>query len=336
MHSKLYPICWIFSLLVLLLTSCESDRKTDVASIQMDMSTENLDEALLACKSPTEVQALLDQNPFVSALYFSDPGINPAQLPKQLFNIFQNPDFRDFKTQLDSQLGNRDTLIVEPLRNAFKIIKSHYPDFQPPKIKFMVSGFMGSDLYVSDSLILIGLDYFGGPASSFRPNVYDYQLFRYQKEYIVPSVIFFMAAKYNKTNTSDRSLLSDMISYGKDFAFTKEVLPQVPDSQILGFSDRDLRRAYHSQRDIWAFFIAGKLLYEKSDLVKQKYIGERPYTTEIGNKVPGGIGRWLGWRIVDVYMKKHKKVTLPELMRMDNAVNLLQESGYSGQEDEVE
>jgi hypothetical protein len=336
MHCKMYPVCWIFSILVLLLTSCESDRKKDVTSISMDLSTENLDKALLACKSAKEVETLLDQNPYVSALYFSDPAINPSQLSNQLFNIIQNPEFQDFKTQLDSLLGDRDTLIVEPLRNAFKIIKSHYPTFQPPKIKFMVSGFMGNDLYVSDSLVVIGLDYFGGPAARFRPNVYDYQLFRYQKEYIVPSIIFFMAAKYNRTNTSDRTLLADMIGYGKDFAFTKEVLPQVPDSLILGFSDRDLKRAYHSQRDIWAFFIAGKLLYEKSDLVKQKYIGERPYTTEIGDKVPGGIARWMGWRIVDVYLKKHKKVTLPELMLMDNPVNLLQESGYSGQEDEVE
>jgi hypothetical protein len=336
MHCKLYPVSWIFSLVVLFLTSCGSDEKKDIENIPMELSAENLDQALFACKTEGDVQALLDEHPYLGALYFSSAGFHPSQLAKQLYSTLQNPVFKSFSGQLDSLLGNRDTLIVEPLRTAFKNIKYHYPDFQPPKIKFILTGFMGNDLYVSDSLIVIGLDYFGGPEARFRPNVYDYQLARYQKDHIVPSIIFFMAAKYNRINPADRTLLADMIGYGKDYAFTKAILPQVPERLILGFSDQDLRRAYNSQTDIWAFLIAGKLLYEKSDLVKQKYIGERPYTTEIGNKVPGGIGRWVGWRIVDVFMKKHKNITLPELMQMDNPVNLLQESGYNGQKDEVE
>ncbi len=200
----------------------------------------------------------------------------------------------------------------------------------------MVSGFTGNDLYVSDSLIIIGLDYFGGPKARFRPDVYEYQLARYQKDHIVPSVIFFMAAKYNRISTTDRTLLADMIGYGKDYEFTKQILPKTSQSLILGLSKRDLERTYNSQTDIWAFFISGKLLYEKSDLIKQKYIGERPYTTEIGNKVPGGIGRWIGWRIVSLFMTEHPEVSLPDLMQMDNAVNLLEQSGYNGQKDELE
>lgn len=302
----------------------------------MEVFSENLDTDLFACKSVKDVQFFLDKYPYLKSLYFSDMGQDPSQLANRLYLILQNPHFQGFKSQLDTLIGNRDTLIVTPLKEAFKRIKSFYPGFKSPRIKFMISGFTGNDLYVSDSLIIIGLDYFGGPTARFRPAVYDYQLARYQKEHIVPSIIFFMAAKYNRTSPADRTLLGDMVGFGKDYIFTQKILPKTPQNLILGFSEGDLSRTYNSQADIWAYFLAGKLLYEKSDLIKQKYIGERPFTTEIGNKVPGGIGRWLGWRIVSRFMTEHPDVTLPQLMQMDNAVNLLQESRYKGQKDDEE
>lgn len=302
----------------------------------MAIETEDLDKELVACQSVKDVQIFLDKRPYLVPLYFPDTRMNAAQLAAQLFAISQNPDFQGFRNQLDSLIGDRSQLIVQPLTEAFKRIKNHYPKFTAPKVKFMITGFTGSDLYVSDSLIIIGLDYFGGPSALFRPDVFKYQLVRYQRDYIVPSVIFFMAAKYNRMDPADRSLLADMVGYGKDYEFTRQILPKVPLSHILGFSEQDLKRTDNSQTDIWAYFIAGKLLYEKADLIKQKYIGERPFTTEIGNKVPGGIGRWLGWRIVSRFAAEHPDVTLPQLMQMDNAVNLLQESGYNGQKDEAE
>ena len=328
-------LCWLFSFG---LFSCETEnqKEDEISSVKMEVFSENLDAALFACRSVHDVQVFLDKNPYLKSLYFSDMSQDPSQLASRLYMILQNPDFQRFHEQLDTLIGNRDSLIVKPLKKAFKRIALSYPDFTPPKIKFMITGFTGNDLYVSDSLIIIGLDYFGGPAARFRPDVYEYQLARYQKDHIVTSIVFFMATKYNRMNAADRTLLGDMIGFGKDYVFTQTILPKTPSSLILGLSESDLNRTYNSQKDIWAYFIAGRLLYEKSDLTKQKYIGERPFTTEIGNKVPGGIGRWLGWRIVGRFMAHHPEVTLPQLMQMDNAVNLLQESGYNGQKDDEE
>jgi hypothetical protein len=105
---------------------------------------------------------------------------------------------------------------------------------------------------------------------------------------------------------------------------------------IFGYSEANLKRTNVSQQAIWSYFIAGKLLYEKSDLKKKKYIEERPFTTEIGEKVPGAIARWVGWRIVDRFMIENSDVTLPQLMEIDNAARILQESGYKGEPDEQE
>ena len=319
-----------------ILLSCDGKDQKDRANLsgtKITLSVENLDDEMFKASSVKDVQSFLDKHSYLKAGYFTDFSGDSTQLASHLFEVLANKAFRSFKNEVDSIIGDKKTVILDPLAGAFDQIRKNYPSFRTPEIKFIMTGFTGNDLYITDSLIVIGLDYFGGPAARFRPNVFDYQLRRYQKEYIVPAIIFFMSGKYNKLNPSDGTLLADMIGYGKSFEFVKQVIPDCPDSLITGYSGENLRRTYNSQGDIWAYFITNKLLYEKNDLKKQKYIGERPFTVEIGNEVPGGIGRWLGWRIVNKFATEHPKMNLPELMNIDNAGYLFQESGYKGEKD---
>jgi hypothetical protein len=328
----------VFLLLAALSFSCKPDNRAvaDIKDIDLKVISENLDEELFACKSVTEVQNFLNKHPHLSRYYFSDAPVEPGKLAGYLFNILQNQDFQAFKSQLDSLIGDRQSVIVDSLTKAFKHIKYYYPAFAAPKVEFMVSGFAGSDLYISDSLIIIGLDYFGGPQAMYRPDVFDYQLRRYEKQHIVPSIIFFISNRFNKISTGDQTLLADMIGYGKGYEFVRYMLPGTPESLIIGYSEENYRKTYNSQQAIWSYFIASRLLYEKNVLQKRKFIEERPFTTEIGQKVPGAIARWVGWRIVSLFMKENPEVSIVELMEIENASRILQESGYSGQPDPVE
>jgi len=326
----------VFLSFVGLIMSCNhsSDKEPNVDAIEIDVAVESLEDSLFACQSVEAVGHFLDRYPFLSQVYFPDAMPQNSSLAPVLYEHIRNSALQGFKTELDSLFSDKSEDLVQPLEVAFKHIKYYYPQFKVPRVVTMVTGFMGSDLYISDSLIIIGLDYFGGPQATYRPQVYDYQLRRYQKEYLVPSILFFMADRYNRMDPSDNTLLADMVGYGKSFEFVKHCVPETPDSLILGFSARNLERTYNSQTKIWAFVVENRLLYEKAGLVKQKYVGERPFTPEIGPDVPGGIGRWLGWRIVSRYLDEHPEVTLPELMRNPNAQQILQQSGYKGQIDE--
>ncbi|WP_167268665.1 gliding motility protein GldB-related protein [Dyadobacter arcticus] len=326
----------IMIFLVVISFSCNTDKtqEADNSSTVSNLVSENLDQEFFACKSVDEVQGFLKKHPSLTKFYFADSSVDSTQLAQQLFSISQNPDFQSFRNQLDSLIGSRDETILKPLSKAFRQIRYYYPGFNVPKIQFMVTGFTGNDLYISDSLIIIGLDYFGGPAARYRPNVFDYQLRRYQKEYIVPSILFFESNQFNRINLGDQTMLADMIGYGKGYEFVKQIMPETPDSLIVGYSEENLGRTYNSQQQIWSYFIASKLLYEKSDLIKRKFIEERPFTSEIGAKIPGAIARWIGWRIVSRYVAENPEVTLPQLMEIDNAPRILQESGYKGQPDE--
>jgi hypothetical protein len=259
---------------------------------------------------------------------------NDSLLVDQLFNNVTNESLREFRRQIETELASQEFDLEKQLKSAFQFTKYYYPDFKEPKVKTIITGFLGNDLYVSDSLIIIGIDYFGGPKVDYRPNVYDYQLARYQKENIVPSILFFIADRYNTSQPEDRTLLNEMIGYGKAFEFVKHTSPFTPDSLIMGYTQETMNKCYYGQQDIWGYFVSNKLLYQTSDLQKQKYIGERPFTLEMGPQVPGGIGRWVGWRIVSRFMQEHPDMSLPELMRMSNSQKILEKSGYKGQVEE--
>ncbi len=308
-------------LLIIVLGACQNRSENQKVEIV------RLETELFATKS---VKALSEtiQNNSALRLYFG----NDSTVAPQLFQNINNGDLQQFNKDLQTQFGDMTDLKAQ-LSEALSNIKHEYPDFKAPKIATVVSGFLGSDLYLSDSLVVIGLDYFGGPMAKFRPQFYDYQLRRYQREYIVPSILFFLSEKFNKSTTTDKTLLADMIWYGKSFEFVKQTLPQTSDSLIIGYSEQQLADVYESQSDIWAYFIDRKALYQTTDTEKQRFTSERPATVEISQACPGGIGRWLGWRIVGEYLKKNADISLKELMDNSNAQQIFEQSKYRGEKD---
>jgi len=321
--------------IVLFAVGCrEKDRRAvDISGIRISMPVERLESELFACKSEAEVLDFLKRHPMLPAVYFPDLPGDTEELAAQLYEAISNPALTGFKEQLDSIYADFDQTVAHPLENAFRHLKYYYPDGSVPRIQTMVTGFLGSDLFISDSLVIIGLDYFGGPAARFRPDVYAYQLGRYDRHYIAPSVMFVWAQAYNRLNPEDRTLLADMVWYGKNFEFVKHMMPSTPDSLIIGFSQENLAKSWNSQTDIWAHFTENRLLYEQVEQKKQKYIGERPFTYEIGEDVPGGIGRWVGWRIVNRLVETQPDLRLQDLMANDNARRIFEDSGYKGQVD---
>ena len=163
--------------------------------------------------------------------------------------------------------------LTEELTEAFKYLKYYYPEANIPRISTAITGFAGNDLYVSDSIIVIGLDYYLGENATFRPLDFPrYILKRYQPDYIVPSIVLLMSSGLNKTDVADNSMLAEMVHFGKAYYFAKQILPYTPDSLLIGYSGEDLTNVAQNQDVIWAHFVDKKLLYETSHFTKKKYM----------------------------------------------------------------
>jgi len=322
-HTFLGLLC-IFSIA---LTSCNTQ------SEKIPVSVQRLENEIFAAQSPADVAKLLAKYPFLKDYFGLPKDSTDSLITSQLYANVRNVSLQKFKQELQVHFGLL-TNIQSQLGQAFGEIKGHYPNFKAPKVYTAITGFMGSDLYVTDSLIVIGLDYFGGPKATYRPQLYDYQLRCYQQEYIVPAILFFMAKSYNKSDPADQTLLSEMIWYGKGYEFVKHAAPQMPDSLIIGYSEQQLTDVYASQQDVWAYFLDRKLLYQTKEEQKQRFLAERPATVEISQFCPGGVARWLGWRLVGRYLAENPSVKFVDLMNNADARQVFEGARYKGQKEE--
>lgn len=321
LNRLFFPLAGLVSLL--LLNSCTKPEPVAI---------DRLDERLFAQKTPAAVRATLNQNPDLTRLYFGEAS---DSLADELTRRFNDPELNLLHQQALTEFGDLADLRTQ-LGEGFATIQKEFSDFKPPRVVTMFTGFLGPDLIVTDSLIVIGLDWFIGPGAKYRPQgaAYpDYILRRYAKPFIVPAIITAISARYNADNKQDQTILAEMVYYGKSYVFTKTMLPNAPDSTIIGYTDRQLTETYTEQGVVWAHFIDKQLLYQTTPDLKNRYLNERPFTAEIGPSCPGAIGRWVGWRIVSRYYDERLEGNIGELMRTGNARQIFEQSGYKGQQE---
>ncbi|GHA67703.1 gliding motility lipoprotein GldB [Pontibacter akesuensis] len=321
-----------FILAVLIFTfGCGGDKSCElpdeIADVPVDVEIGRMEKALFSAKSEAEVAAFLEENPLFMQKYLQIP--NDAEQVKALYELSTNAALDSLVLQSEEAFGDMKVQ-EQQLERAFKVIKYHYPEYHVPQVKTFVTGLgsLGNDLFVSDSLLVLGLDYFIGPKARYRPQAYDYILARYQPEKMVPAAMLLLSNRFNKTNAADRTLLGEMVSMGKAYYFVQSVLPCTPDSLIISYTDQQIADIFHNEGRIWAHFLEKELLFEKSPFVVNKYIGERPNTPEVDASAPGRIGTWVGWQIVRHYMQRNPDVSLPELMAETDYRKIFNESKY--------
>lgn len=325
----------------LLLWSCSKEKEAkSVPEIRWDF--QRIERDMAAAKSDAEMATLLSKHPEISIGYFSASPEKTPYLAQDLFRLYANPALRKFYDQSQEAAFFGGDALEKELKEAFTKIQDEFPGVKTPKIRTVFSGFGGvgggeftaQNLVVSDSLIIIGLDFFMGVRGLYKaPNVYEYQMRRLEPKAMVAQVILQYSAFLIKQTENDASLLSDMIWYGKGYVFTKTILPSVPDSLIFGYTQQEITETNAFQKEVWEHFIDRKLLFSSDKNVKAKYLDDRPKTSEIGPACPGSIGRWLGWRIVDSYRKQKPKLSLAKILTDPEANRLFLDSGYRGEAD---
>lgn len=327
-------IWWILLALISLWSCGGVDKgecvvKPDVSSIDLTVEIEHFQDSLTKMTSKKELIAFFGKQPAIRDYIFRRPEYpDDSAFVNALFQRFTNPHFDTLVAATNNTFGDLSDLRTQ-FTEAFTNIKYYYPDFVPPKIQTIVSG-LDTDLLVSDSLIIVSLDFYLGKGAAYRPKIYEYLLRRYEPEDIVPSwlLISGIDGRLNKTDLTDKTVLAEMTAYGKSFYFAKHMLPCVPDSVFLWYTEPEMIGARENEDLIWARFIQDKVLFSTSMLDKRNYLGERPFTIQVGEKCPGRIGQWVGWMIVNQYMKSHPETTLPQLMAISDSQKLFKDSNY--------
>ena len=305
--------------------ACEE--RPDISAVQADWTFEPLHEEWKKQDSPESMKNFLSKHEVIAHGFFARNEFpSEREMADKAFELASNPHIDTLMMETGRIFGDLATLKNE-LDEAFRTMKYYFPDFQAPNVQTIVSGF-NKDLYVSDTLVVVGLDYYLGEGAKFRPvNLPRYVTRRYAREYIVPSIVLLLGSKYIDSDLGDRTMLADMMYYGKAFHLAQKVLPCVPDSVLIGYTKEEIEGAEKHQDVIWASLLQNEMLYETSQKEKGRFMDERPKTLEIGPKCPGRVGRFMGWKIVNALIEGQDK-PFQQVLKEKNAQKMLKKSRY--------
>jgi hypothetical protein len=290
---------------------------------------EHLERPFFQIKTPAEGLQFLRAHP-AFARYYLQVGQAPSAeaLASSLAQLATNLDLQKLSRETATAFADSATLRHD-LGTMFGRVKYYFPDFKtPPMAATYVSGLLGKDIFVNDSLLVLSLDWYIGPKATYRPDLPQYMLRRYRPANVLPTLATAVAGKYIPRKLAAPSVLDEMISQGKRLYFAGQVLPCAPDSLLMGYTRKELTGLQFNEAKVWGHFLENNLLYSTTPFLIQKYVAERPNVPEIDATCPGRVGQWIGLQIVRKYMAEHPDVTLAKLMGNPDAQHILNDSHY--------
>ena len=329
--------------LIITLVSCKGTKRVDVSHIDVDITIERFDQALDSLHTANILQKnrqWLDHYSYFYADYMQymlEAGnpLDSLRLEGVLREVIETDDFKALKASVYETYPDVSEQEAG-LTDAFKHLKYYFPDIDIPRFIAFFSGF-AVQTPIGEGYLGIGLDMFLGGDSEFYPALREsipyYLSRRFTPENMVPRVVeSYVREELYPQGELDVSLLQHMVYQGKILYVMERTMPDVADSLKIGYTQEQWVWANRFERDIWAWFLQENLLYETDYNRIQKYLGEAPFTPELGeqNESAPKLGAFIGWKIVRKYMERNPEATLEDLLRISEAQQVLDKAGYRG------
>ncbi len=226
------------------------------------------------------------------------------------------------------KFANVDSL-QEALNTGFSRLHYLFPDWEiPAKVYLFVSGFNSSVMYY-ENVMGVGVDmYLGSDYPYYNQVVYNYQKQTMRKACIAGDLLSMYLAYNIAYNSKYNRLLEHMIFRGKQMFLLGELLPDEPAWEIIGYSKEQWDWCETYEQAIWNSIMEKRDLFKTESIVLNSYMNEGPFTAEISQESPGRLGVWVGWQIVDSYMRNNEQVSIQELISEGDAQKILEQSFY--------
>ena len=213
-------------------------------------------------------------------------------------------------------------VIEKGLSKAFSRYQSVFPDRVIPSVYTVISGFNQS-MITSDTILVIALDKYLGKEEDMyiSLNLANYQRYVMDRKYVVPDCMkAWLYTEFPSIDSVD-NVLNNILYEGKMIYALHQFLPETPDSLIFGFTPDQVNWCRNNMAQMWTFLVEKKLLYSTDFFTINKLIGPAPFCSLFTRESPGRAAIWLGYQIINSYMKNNK-VTLESLL-LDNDYQLI-------------
>jgi gliding motility-associated lipoprotein GldB len=311
----------IFCLFSFFLVSCSgnSQLETEINSIDVTIDIDRFDLNFYKANSEEYIQ-----------LKKKYPYLFPEQYPDSIWKKRQRDSIQVLLHEEIKKVYPTLIPIEEALEDLYKHIKYYFPSIKDPHVVTVVNNVdYQSKTVFTDSLLIISLDTYLGSKNPIYEGIPNYIVKDMESDYMTSHIVDELGTLVVRS-PKDRTMLGQMVYYGKKLYLKDLLLPNASDDIKISYSKEEIEWVQDNERYMWQYFIENELLFQTQSSLSLRFIDPAPFSKfylEIDNDTPGKVGQWIGWQIVRSYMDKNPNTSLEELLSM-SARDLFNKSNY--------
>ena len=314
--KKIY--CILFLLLTVYSCKKEDQVENEISKIDVNLVVERFDRAV-SDAGPQDLGQLKMAFPFMFSKHIPD-SVFIARISDTLQNELLeevNKKFDDFSA------------IEAEITGLFKHLKYYDITFSEPRVITLTNNVTYRDkVIVTDTILLIPLDNYLGQEHEYYANIPKYITQNMEPSQIVSNIASDYAKRYT-FQSQKKTLLDDMIYFGKQLYFKDKIIPFKTDEEKIGYTQLQIEFAKNNEGEIWTNFIENEYLYSTDTTLPGRFIADAPFSKfylQLDRESPGRLGQYIGWQIVKAYMNNND-VPFLDMMKKD-AVEIFNKSNY--------
>ncbi len=284
----------LFTLLFLIACTNDSKKDVDVSGIEAKVIVDRFDEAFYTA-TPENLPKIKEKYPFL--------------FPKQTHDSIWLQRIHDTEEQAlfkeaQQVLGDLKTE-KKQFEALFKHIKYYFPKFKEPKIITLLTLDYTTNVTYANEMLFISLDAYLGRKNTLYNSFPKYIAHNFDKSHLMVDVANKIIDKIMPITTK-RTFLEKMVAQGKRMYLTAIFLPTLSNQEKMGYSAKKMQWIENNEQEIWRYFIENKLLFSTDQDLSLRFIKDAPFSKfYLSNDAdsPGRVGVYIGWQMVQRYMK---------------------------------
>jgi gliding motility-associated lipoprotein GldB len=315
--KNIFLVLFVFVLCI----SCKREHlyEKEISKIEITVSIERFDLAF-ANSEPNDLSKLKEAFPFMFSKKYAD-SFWVAKM-RDTLQIELNKEVEKVFPKLN--------VVEDDIESLFQHLKYYFPEFKKPRLVSATS-FVDyrNKVIVTDSIALIAIDTYLGSDHHFYDGIQKYLRTNFNSDQIVVD----LASEYAKGYIfpkQNKTLLDEMIYFGKQLYFKDIMIPFKTDAEKIGYTQAQLDWSKANEAQIWSFLVEKELLFSTDSKLPNRFINPAPFSKfqleEIDKESPGRIGQYIGWQIVKAFMQNND-VSLKKMLS-SNAEEIFNESKF--------
>lgn len=342
---------WKFAVILfatILLAGCGNDNTIEVPNVDhIDVSVDirRFEQDLFAIDTNTraaDLASLEAAYPEFSEVYFTyvlgskNPQMAPQGHEAYVKGFIQHPALQYLYDTTQMIYPNLDDVKLE-YEQAFKFLKYYFPELPTPKVTTFISEYSVAAFIYGAGDLGVGLDFFLGsdfPYARYNPNNPNFSTYltrSFDRKHLVSKSLQPLVQDLVGEPRGSR-LLDVMINKGKQLYIERALMPYTPDSILLELPQVQVEWLKDNELQMWAHFLKEELLYSTDFQKFRKLVDYSPNSPGMPPEAPGRTANYMGLKIVEAFMRRYPELSPQDLVSLENAQYILEQSRYKPRE----